>query len=192
MDDSEILSLYRSRSPRAIEETRNKYGAYCFQVAKNILSSHEDAEECVSDTWLGAWNAIPPLIPGNLRLYLARLTRNLSFNCWKAQHARKRGGGELPLVLEELSECLASETDVEGEAIARELAQSVRNFTRSLPQRECSIFLRRYFYAEPVRDIAERFGLTPGNTSVILSRTREKLKKQLIAEGYFDESRRSV
>ena len=187
MEDRKILALYHSRDPEAIEATRQKYGPYCFRVARNILPTDEDAEECVSDTWLGAWNAIPPLIPGNLRLYLAKLTRNLSFNRWKAQRAEKRGGGELPLVLEELSECLASETDVEGEAIARELAESVRNFTRSLPQRECSIFLRRYFYAEPVKTIAADFGLTPGNTTVILSRTREKLRNQLTMEGYFDE-----
>ena len=187
MEDHKIVALYWQRNPDAIGETERKYGSYCFRVAKNLLPTSQDAEECVSDTWLGAWNSIPPQRPGCLRQYLAKLTRNLSFTRYKALTAQKRGGGELPLVLEELSECLADETDVEGEAIARELAQSVQNFLAALPEREAGIFLRRYFYAEPVEEIARSRGLTPNHVSVMLSRTRTKLRQHLLMEGYFNE-----
>ena len=189
MEDQKILDLYWQRDPQAIEQTGKKYGGYCFRVAQNILSSPKDAEECVSDTWLGAWNTIPPRRPGCLRLYLARLTRNLSFTRYRAMTAEKRGGGQLEPVLEELSECLASETDLEGEVIAAELKQSVRRFTSALPEREANVFVRRYFYAEPVEQIAVRYGLTANHTSVILCRTRKKLKAHLTQEGYFDEQK---
>ena len=187
MDDNRILALYRKRDSEAIRFTREKYGNYCFAVASRILPCREDAEECVLDTWLGAWNAIPPQCPTHLRLFLARITRNLAFNRWKAQTAEKRGGGELPLVLEELDECLASPGDVEGEVIAGELAESVRGFLAKLPERECNVFLRRYFYAEAVKDIGARYGLKPDHVSVILLRTRKKLREHLTREGYFDE-----
>ena len=173
MEDNKIVALYWRRDSAAIGASAEKYGGYCFRTASNILASPQDAEECVSDTWLAAWNSMPPNRPGNLRLYLARLTRNISFNRFKASRAQKRGGGELPLVLEELSECLASETDPEGEVLAKELDGAVRRFLRGLPPRECNVFLRRYFFAEAVKDIARRYGLTETNTSVILSRTRK-------------------
>ena len=103
MEDSQIVALYWQRSPDAIKETENKYGAYCFSIADNILHSKEDAEECVNDTWLKTWNAIPPQRPNKLQLFLAKITRNLSFNRYKAKAAEKRGGGEMPIVLDELA-----------------------------------------------------------------------------------------
>lgn len=187
MEDQKIVALYWQRNQDAIRETDRKYGSYCFRVAKNLLSGFQDAEECVSDTWLGAWNSIPPQRPGCLRQYLAKLTRNLAFSRYRTLTAQKRGGGELPLVLEELSECLADETDVEGETIAKELARSVQKFLAALPEREANVFLRRYFYAEPVAEIARRYALTANHASVLLSRTRGKLKRHLTMEGYFDE-----
>ena len=114
MEDSQIIELYWQKNADAISETVNKYGAYCFAIAENILHDIEDAEECVNDTWLHAWNAIPPQRPNVFRMFLAKITRNLSLDRFNARNAEKRGGGEMSLVLDELAECLAGETDVEA------------------------------------------------------------------------------
>lgn len=187
MEDRQIVELYRQRNTDAIKETDSKYGAYCFSIADNILHSPEDAEECVNDTWLNAWNTIPPQKPVKLRMFLAKITRNLSFNRFNARSAQKRGGGETALVLDELAECLASESDVESAYDAKELGQCIQRFVRALPEREGNVFLRRYFFTEPVAAIAKRCGLTENNVMVILSRTRKKLKTHLIKEGFFSE-----
>ena len=113
MEDSRIVELYWQKNADAIKETDSKYGAYCFAIADNILHNKEDSEECVNDTWLNAWNAMPPQKPTKLQLFLAKITRNLSFNRFNARSAEKRGGGEIVLVLDELAECLAGESDVE-------------------------------------------------------------------------------
>ena len=122
MDDSRIIELYWQRNADAIRETDRKYGPYCFAIARNILSSREDSEECVNDTWMAAWNAMPPQKPGRLQMFLAKITRNLSFNRYNAHTAKKRGGGEIALVLDELAECLASESNVENSMRRRNLA----------------------------------------------------------------------
>ena len=187
MEDSNIVELYWKRNEQALKETENKYGGYCFSIADNILQNDEDAEECVNDTWLKAWNAIPPQKPAKLQMFLAKITRNLSFNRYNARAAQKRGGGELPLVLDELSECLASQSDTESEYAAKELGQFVRAFVRSLPEREGNVFVRRYFFTESVAAIAAKYGLTENHVAVILSRTRTKLKTLLVKEGLYLE-----
>ena len=187
MDDSRIVELYCQRNADAIKETDSKYGAYCFAIADNILHNKEDSEECVNDTWLNTWNAIPPQKPTKLQMFLAKSTRNLSFNRYNARSAEKRGSGEIVLVLDELAECLAGESDVESEYEARELGQCIRYFIRALPERDGNVFVRRYFFTEPVAEIANRYGLTENNVMVILSRTRKKLKTHLIKEGFFSE-----
>lgn len=187
MEDSHIVELYWQKNADAIKETDRKYGAYCFAIADNILRSSEDSEECVNDTWLNAWNAIPPQKPAKLQMFLAKITRNLSFNRFNARSAEKRGGGEILLVLDELAECLASESDVESEYEARELGRYIRRFVQKLPEREGNVFVRRYFFTETVAEIAKRYGLSENNVMVILSRTRKKLKAQLIKEGFFNE-----
>lgn len=192
MDDLQIVELYWQRNESAITETDSKYGAYCFAIAHNILHNKEDSDECINDTWLNAWNAMPPHRPGRLRMFLAKITRNLSFNRYHASRAEKRGGGELPLVLEELAECLASETDVENDLVLKELGECIRLFVRALPERDASVFLRRYFFTEPVWEIAKRYGMTENHVMVILHRIRKKLKAHLIKEGYFNEQERSV
>lgn len=184
MEDSQIVELYWQKNADAISETANKYGAYCFTIADNILHSAEDSEECVNDTWLHAWNAIPPQRPNVLRMFLAKITRNLSLNRFNARNVEKRGGGEIPLVLDELSECLAGGSDVETAYEATELEQCIRRFVRTLPKRDRNVFVRRYFFTEPTSAIAERYGLTVNNITVILSRTRKKLKLELMKEGY--------
>ena len=187
MEDSKIIELYRQRNENAIMETRKKYGAYCLAVAKNVLHNQEDAEECVSDTYLKAWNTIPPQKPENLQMFLAKITRNQAINRFYANSAEKRGGGELALVLDELSECLASPSDVAEQYEGKELAQYVRKFVRMLPQREGNVFVRRYFFTESITQIARKYGLTENNVAVILSRTRKKLKDYLLKEGFWNE-----
>ncbi len=187
MEDSQIIRLYWQRNTDAIKETDRKYGAYCFAIANNILRSAQDSEECVNDTWLSVWDAVPPQKPKVFRMFLAKITRNLSINRYCSRGAQKRGGGETALVLEELRECISDKTDVAGEYEAKELGKAISAFAGSLPARECSIFLRRYFFTESVAQIAKRYGITENNTSVILSRTRSKLKAHLIREGFINE-----
>ncbi|MDE7221104.1 MAG: sigma-70 family RNA polymerase sigma factor [Oscillospiraceae bacterium] len=184
MEDSQIVELYWQKNADAISETSNKYGSYCFTIANNILRSAEDSEECVNDTWLHAWNAMPPQRPNILRMFLAKITRSLSINRFHARNAEKRGGGEINLVLDELADCLAGETDVEAEYEVRELEQCIRRFVRGLPERDGNVFVRRYFFTEPVAVIAGRYGLTENHVAVILSRTRKRLRVKLVKEGY--------
>lgn len=183
MEDSQIVELYWQKSEDAIKETDRKYRAYCFTIANNILCNRQDSEECVNDTWLKAWNAIPPHKPKVLPVFLAKITRNLSFNRFYARSAQKRGSGEIILVLDELAECLSSKSNVESEYAAKELGQHIRLFVRALPEKDCNVFVRRYFFTESVREIAKRYQLTENNVMVILSRTRKKLKQYLIKEG---------
>ena len=184
MTDRQIIDLYWQRDTAAIQETSEKYGAYCFAIANNILDSKEDSEECVNDTWLKTWNAIPPQRPAILQMFLAKITRNLSLDRFLARTAQKRGGGEMPLVLDELSECIPSSSDVAGEYERKELGRFIRKYINSLPERDRNIFLRRYFYANSISDIADRYGLSENNVTVILSRTRKKLRLRLQKEGF--------
>lgn len=184
MTDNQIIALYWRRSETAISETADKYGAYCRTVADHILHSREDAEECVNDTWLRAWNAIPPQRPARLRMFLAKITRNLAFDKFKAQTAGKRGGGEAELILDELGECVSSGSDTESRFLAQELEETINRFVHTLPERDCDLFVRRYFFVEPIETIAKRYGLSPNHVTVILSRTRQKLKTHLKEEGY--------
>lgn len=184
MDDIQIVELYWRRDEAAIRETDARYGGYCYAVADRILHDAGEAEECVNDTWMRAWNAMPPQYPRQLRMFLARITRNLSFDRFQAKRAAKRGGGELPLVLEELEECLPGPADVEEEVQARELGRAVDRFLHTLSERECGVFLRRYFFVESTGEIAVRFGLKESHVLVILSRTRKKLRRFLEQEGY--------
>lgn len=184
MEDSQIIELYWQRDPDAISETANKYGGYCFAIAENILHNAEDSEECVNDTWLHAWSVIPPQKPRVLRMFLARIARNLSFDRFRARKAEKRGRGEIVLVLDELGECLGGGESAEEAYEGKELGKAIECFVRSLPERDGNVLVRRYFFVEPVADIAKRYGLTENNVMVILSRARKKLKAHLLEEGY--------
>lgn len=184
MTDEKIIELFFRREEGAIQETSKKYGSYCYSIAYNILNNHEDSEECVNDTWLATWDAIPPTRPSRLRLFLARIVRNFSFNTYKAKHRKKRGNGEIPLVLDELGECVSGNGNVEEEVIEKELQQSLNDFVRGLSVRDCNMFVRRYFYAESVKEIAKRYHCTENCVSVVLNRCRKKLKAHLKREGY--------
>ena len=184
MDDERILDLYFARDELAITETERKYGSYCYSVANRILNSREDSEETVSDTLLKTWNAIPPHRPDYLKLFLAKIARNLAFSRWRALSAAKRGGGEMELALEELAECIPGTEQVDDRLNARELARSIRSFLDTLPKRHQDIFMQRYFFVVDADHIAVRFGMKPAHVNVILSRTRQKLKNHLKREGY--------
>lgn len=186
MQDQQIIELYWSRDERGIAHTADKYGAYCRTVAGNILHSPEDREECVNDTWLRAWNAIPPQRPGNLKMFLAKITRNLAFDRYKAQTAQKRNAGVL-LALSELEACIPAAGQVEDRLAAGELTACINAFLREIPSREANVFIRRYFFAESVQTIGKRYGVSSGNVSVILTRTRKKLRAHLEKEGFIGE-----
>lgn len=184
MDDNNIIQLYWDRDDQAIRLTSEKYGHYCRSIARNILDSEEDAEECVNDTYLNAWNSMPTHWPEQLAAFLGKLTRNLSFNRYKHNRAGKRGGGEIALVLEELADCV-SDTDTVEQAVDRdELAKAVDSFVKSLPAKKRNIFVRRYWYADPVSDIAGDHGMLQGTVSKALERMRKQLKAYLTERGF--------
>ena len=184
MEDQAILDLYFARDELAITETDRKYGSYCYSVANRILGSAEDSEETVSDTYYHTWNAIPPQRPTFLRLFLAKITRNLAFARWRKLSAAKRGGGETELVLEELAGCIPGREQIDDGLNAVELAKTIRAFLDTLPDREQDIFLQRYFYVEDPEAIARRHKIRQSNVNLILCRTRAKLKTYLKQEGY--------
>ena len=155
-----------------------------FALANAILPIREDAEETVSDTCLKAWQTIPPKRPSVLRMFLDKITRNLAFSRWRNLTAQKRGSGALPLVLEELEECVGAGEDPETILEAKELTRTIAAFLDTLPKRDSNIFLRRYFFLEDANAISARYGLRRDAVSQSLSRTRKKLKAHLIQEGY--------
>lgn len=181
MEDNRIVDLYFERSETAISETSQKYGKYCHCIAYNILNSELDAEECVNDTYLRAWDAIPPARPRLLKSFLGRITRNLALDRYDREHAVKRGG-ECEIALDELGECIP---ESDGREMSDELAmkESINRFLASLPKQTRIIFIRRYWYLISVADIASGMGLSVSNVKVILMRTRKKFKEHLEKEG---------
>lgn len=183
LEDSAIIDLYWARQEQALTETDRKYGPYCRSIAQNILHNPEDSEECVSDTWLRAWNAMPPQRPSLLSAFLGRITRNLSLDRYRAANSEKRGGGTVPLVLDELHDCIPAGSSTEDAVEAAELARLIDLFLRELPERECSIFLRRYWYMDSIQQIAKRCGSNENTVKSILHRTRQKLRGYLSEVG---------
>ena len=182
MDDTAILDLYWTRSENAISETASKYGAYCYTIAHNILSSREDSQECVNDTYLAAWNTMPPQRPAHLSAFLGKMTRYISLDRWKQRSRLKRGGGEVALCLEELAEVVSGSPSLEDALIRRETLASINRFLAQLPETERNLFLRRYWYADPIGDIMNQFGFSESKVTSILYRTRKKLQRHLNKE----------
>lgn len=185
MDDHSIVDLYWARCESAIARTAEKYGRYCHAIAYRILGSHEDSEECVSDTFIKAWNAIPPERPEHLDAFLGTITRNLSLDRYRKNTAEKRNGGHTLLVLEELRDCLP---DRRGDGClddALALSDVLNRFLSALPPQTRRIFLRRYWYFCSVKEIAAEDHLTEGKVKMLLLRTRRKLKQHLEKEGVF-------
>ena len=184
MEDAKIIELYWQRRESAIDATAEKYEPYCSAIANGILRSERDAEECVNDTWLAAWNAMPPQRPSVLSAFLGRLTRNLAFNRYTRMHAQKRGGGETELVLEELAEIVSGREDVQSETEQRELVRELNAFLDALSEKKRAIFLQRYWYAHSVGDIAARWGMKETAVSMMLHRLRRDLRRYLTERGF--------
>ena len=183
MEDAAIIDLYWARSQQAIAESELKYGAYCHAIALRILNRTEDAEECVNDTWLRAWNAMPPQRPSILSAFFAKLTRNLSLDRWRRQRAAKRGGGQTELALQELEEALPDRRRPDEALEAAETARLISAFLRRQGELDRKLFVRRYFYLESLADLGARFGLTQGQVKSRLHRVRQRLRAELEREG---------
>ena len=182
MNDREIISLFFARQEKAISATADKYGRYCHTIAYNILSNHLDAEECVNDTYLGAWNSIPPEEPRSLAAYLGRITRNLALNRLQKQNRLKRGGGEMTLIWEELGEMLPDRETPEQSWERAAAKAAIERFLQGLEAQERILFLRRYWWAEPVKTAAAYCGLSPQRAKSILERLRRDLRRELEKE----------
>lgn len=183
MDDLAIVELYWNRSETAITETANKYNGYCYSIAYNILANKEDSEETVSDTWLTAWNVIPPRRPSLLAAFLGKITRHISIDRWRVRTAQKRGGGEVAVALEELGDCVSGGVTPEQSVERKELVQSFNRFLDTLSETERSVFLCRYWYLDTVPAIAVNFGFSRSKVTSMLHRTRGKLRVHLEKEG---------
>lgn len=183
MDDRQIVDLYWQRDDAAVRETELKYGPFCRGLAYNVLSSHEDAEECVNDTWLSAWNRMPADRPAVLSAFLGCIIRSLAINKIRAKNRIKRGGGQAPLALDELAECVPGGTNPEQALEAKELEAAIGKFVQGLAGTEKHAFVLRYWYLAPISDIAERLGCREARIKSSLFRTRKKLKVYLQEEG---------
>ena len=182
MEDEKIVMLYWERNEDAIFETEQKYGKYCYTIAHNILHSHEDSEECVNDTWRGAWESIPPEKPSRLQSFLARITRNIAIDRLRYDGAQKRGA-EVESGIDEYWECIPNgDAPIDDELL---LKRAINGFLATLEPRTRVIFMRRYWYSMSVKDIADGMRLSETHVSVILHRTRRKFKDHLTKEGIF-------
>lgn len=185
MEDEQIVTLYWQRNERAIDETRIKYGHYCHSIAYNILANTQDAQECENDTYLAAWNAMPPHRPGILSTFLGKLTRRISLDRRKYRNAQKRGGDTVTLSLEELTGCIPCGQSFSEVLQERELAQLISQFLRKLSQQDRQIFIRRYWYCDSITQIASQFSSSESRIKMVLLRTRNKLMEYLKKEGVF-------
>ena len=182
MEDTAIIDLYWARDEAAITETDRKYGALCRRLAFNILSSREDSEECVNDTWHRAWDTMPPQRPNSLRAYLGRIVRNLSISRLRQRNAQKRGGG-YEVLLSELEDCLSATVGPEQEIESAELAGHISAWLRTLPSEDRALFLRRYWYGDGVGDLAREWNYTPNHMAKRMARLRKSLRDALEKEG---------
>lgn len=182
MQDEQIIDLYWARSQDAILHTEEKYGVYCRSIAFRILESQEDSDECVNDTWLHAWQSMPPTRPVFLKAFLGRITRNLSLNLLEKKRAGKRGGKERDLCLDELSECISSAASTDHVAEQMVLTDTLNRFLQSLSKEDRVLFVQRYWYLCPVKDLASRTGMGESSVKMRLLRMRRKLEEMLRKE----------
>ena len=184
MEDQKIIELYRQRNESAIEHSKVKYGTYCRSISERILGNKEDAAECENDTYLKAWNSIPPDNPSPLSSYLGMITRNLSLDLLRRKSAKKRSD-RVCISFNELEECIPSQMNISEQVEAKELAKIVSDFLRGLSVEECNIFLNRYWYFLSIKEIAVKYGFTQSKVKMMLLRTRKKLATHLEKEGIF-------
>ena len=183
MEDSAIIDLYWQRKETAIEATASKYGIFLTTLSRNILHSTDDAEECVNDTYLRAWNAIPPQRPSALKVWLGRITRNLSLDRWRKKHADKRFGEETDILLGELDTCVPSPANIDRHLEDRFIAEVISDFLRGQSRRNRAIFLQRYWYGASISEISRTFNCSESAVKLSLFRTRSALRNTLEQEG---------
>ncbi len=183
MEDRDIIKLYTARSETAITETNIKYGTYCRSIAFHILGNSEDADECVNEALWNVWNSVPPQIPRDFRAYFAKITRNISLNRLEKQRAQKRGGKEMELVFEELSNCISDQSNFQSISDDIVIRETLNRFLKTLSEKERWMFVRRYWYADSVGDIARKLRMSENHVRVVLHRVRRKLKTVLEKEG---------
>ncbi len=183
MDDSKIVQLYWERSENAIAETSKKYSKYCHYISYNILNNNEDAKECVNDTYMSAWNTIPPKRPECLSTFLGKITRNLSLNRYKQYAAKKRGSGQTALVLSELEDCIPGSSGVEQIVDEMVLKETLNNFLKALPKTNRIVFVQRYWFLSTIKEISKQFDMSESKVTSMLFRIRNELKKYLEKEG---------
>ena len=184
MDDNRIVDLYWQRNESAISETATKYGKYLHSISYQILLNNEDAEECVNDTYNGAWQSMPPHRPSILSTFLGKITRRISIDLWRKYSSEKRGGGVMTLALDELEECVSGTGDVEAEVERLELQKKLNDFLLALPKVDRQVFMCRYWYMDSISDIAKQFAYSQSKVKSMLYRTRNKLRAMLEKEGY--------
>lgn len=182
MEDEEIIDLYFARDEQAITETTKKYGVRCRRLGIRILGNPQDAEECCNDVWLKVWNTIPPLRPTHFSAYLVKLMRNAALNLYEKLHAEKRGGTQTAVLLDELAECLAAPDNIEEQIAEAETAEMLRRFLRTVSAEAKNIFILRYVYMMPVKEIAEQYQISVSKVKVSLFRTRKELREYLGGE----------
>ncbi|MGN1456732.1 MAG: RNA polymerase sigma factor [Acutalibacteraceae bacterium] len=182
MEDTQIIALYFDRNEKALKETADKYGKYCYKIAYNVLNDEDDSKESVNDTYLNAWNSMPPHRPSVLSAFLGKITRRIAISRLRKKNSEKRGGGQFVSALEELSECIPNESNVENDVEKKLIIESVNLFVRNLPQKEQKVFLCRYWYMDSISSIAKQFGFSESKVKSMLMRTRTKLKDKLIEE----------
>lgn len=184
MTDGEIIELFDLRDEKAISAAGAKYGRYCSAVAMNILGNRQDAEECLNDMLLKAWESIPPAKPDNLPGYLAKIIKNISLNRYRSAHAEKRGGGNLDGVYDELSECIPDNNSVERSYEHKELIEAINAFLDGLASDKRDVFVLRYWYCMSISEVALRVGISENRAAAELCRVRKKLVKHLEKRGF--------
>ena len=180
MEDSRIIDLYWARSQDAITETKTRYGRLIYSIAMKILRIHEDADECENDTYMKAWNSMPPQRPNILAAFLGKIARNLALDRYEREHAQKRGGSQIPLILDELEECIPSEGGME---LPIEMRDILNRFLEGQTETARKVFLRRYWFGDSVKEIAQMYSLGESRVKMTLLRSRNTLKECLEAEG---------
>ncbi|MBQ8595421.1 MAG: sigma-70 family RNA polymerase sigma factor [Oscillospiraceae bacterium] len=187
MEDEKIIELYFERNESAISETAEKYGNYLYKIAFNILSDNEDSEESVNDTYMSAWNTIPPEKPNVFSAFLSKITRYISLNRYRAKKTEKRSGGEIDAAFEEIEECVPDKSDIYDEIETKELAEIISDYLKKLPETERKIFVCRYYYLDSLSDISKQFGFSQSKVASMLHRTRKKILSHLEKEGVLGE-----
>lgn len=182
MEDSQIVELYWERKEEAIKETSLKYGRLCTNIAKNILSSYEDSEECVNDTYLVVWNAIPDERPNRFSAFISRITRNLALKKYEYLSAAKRNPAAITS-LEELEDCVSGTDSVESEIEKEQIESAIEQFLWRQKEEKRNIFIRRYWYFDSIESICRSTGFTQSKVKSVLYELRQKLRKHLESEG---------